>query len=347
MWHLPTRARSSSLFHRRLVLSVLSLFLLTMFLFIGASFVSERNLHYRETYEHLDETLGILFAVLHDLNDRNELSAEALHGLEQQLEQRTAVDHRIFLTDSDFTIIMSSNADLVGRSLSVEYSLKPYGSLESPWVTASAEDMRWLASSLEPEKNVSRHKVFLMRSGVNIDRFIRRFLGLHGLHILATIVLFVLVLELIGARLVRRPMEKLADLIQDVERGKLGSESGSKRDDELAWFARRFTSMGKSLTEMIERLVRAEKYASVSVLVFRIAREMRGPLDSLNRHILYLEGLAENDEALDKVVVDLRRDRQAVVEVMARLNEIEPPNEETQPLDQVDRPSADKAERLL
>ena len=168
----------------------------------------------------------------------------------------------------------------------------------------------------------------LMRSRSGSEEFVGNFLGLHGLHTAVTLVLFTVVLHVIGRRYLRRPIERLVDYLEKLESGDFRAEPEVLRDDELGWLAHRFTQMAMKLKEVVQRLVRAEKYATASVMAFRIAREMGEPLGSLKLHILFLEGLAEEDEEIMRLGNTLRVDRQKVVDVIRRLNEIEPPGEQ-------------------
>jgi hypothetical protein len=55
---------------------------------------------------------------------------------------------------------------------------------------------------------------------------------------------------------------------------------------------------------------------------------MHGPLESLKRHVLYLEGVASSDPDLREVAHALETDRRKVVDVLLRLKEIQPPEPE-------------------
>jgi HAMP domain-containing protein len=309
-------------FRRRLWVAVSVLFLTTMVLFLSVSFFSERNLHYQDTFEHLDETLGILTVLVQTSKGS---SPEILGKVESLLEKRTRVTHRVFLTNDDSLILGSSDPDLINQNIKVAFNMKSFERGNPGWSTATRDGKDWLVSATdhlfgESEKGV----IFLMRWRRSSEQFVGKFLRIHGLHAAVTLILFFLLFHWLGGRYVRKPIQRLADHIRRVETGnfKVGPEVES--DDEFGWLARRFHQMGKTLNETVQRLVRTEKYATVSVIAFRIAREMKEPIEAWNRHILYLEGLAKKDSEMNKVGAALRVDRLKVMEVIRQLNEIRP-----------------------
>lgn len=312
-------------FRRRLIIAICLLFLVTMGVFLTASFSSEKDLHYRSTFAHLDETLGILSM---QLGGSQSIPPQVFTDLETRLEERSGVSHRVIYVDSELTVLGSSDPQIVGRNMKKVYRTQRYQTASSNWIIATRGDAAWLASSVPvPSPDVADGRVFLMRLRRGSERFVGQFVGLHGTHIVVTLLLFGVVLYAFGVRYVRRPIEQLAAHVREVEAGEFVPSRPVPRDDEIGWLARRFTHMGTTLRDTIQRLVRAEKHASVSVVAFRIAREMSEPLEALKRHILYIDGLAEKDAEIRAVSESLRKDRQNLVDVIGRLNEIQPPEE--------------------
>jgi HAMP domain-containing protein len=311
-------------FTRRLITVVDLIFLVTITLFLVVSFISEQRIHYRETFEHLEETLGILSMLPHF---SPVASSTAISEIEARLWERTGVPHRVLVADGDFAVEASSNPKLLSRDLRDSLELEPLGSGESGRGFASGLGDEWLVASVSPAANrESGGTAYLMRSRRGSEQFIGQFLGLHGLHILVTLALFAGLLRMFGARYVRRPIDQLAAHVRKVEAGELDSELSISGDDEFTWLADRFTQMGKTLKKAVEKLVRIEKYTTASGMVWRVAREMHDPLESLKCHVLFLEGIASNDPDLREVADALERDRKKVVEALVRMNEIQPPD---------------------
>ncbi len=313
-------------FRHRLMIAICLLFLVTMGVFLAASFSSEKDLHYRSTFAHLDETLGILST---RFDGSHTIPAKVFTDLETRLEEKSSVSHRVIYVDSDLTVLGSSDPQIVGRDLKEIFRIQQYQPDSPNWAIAMRGDDGWLASSASvPSADIVDARVFLMRSRRGSEQFVDRFIGLHGTHVVVTLLLFCIVLYVFGVRYVRRPIEQLAAHVREVEAGEFVPNQPVPRNDEFGWLARRFTHMGTTLRDTIQRLVRAEKHASVSVVVFRIAREMSEPLEALKRHILYIDGLAARDSEIRAVSESLGRDRQKLVDVIGRLNEIRPPEED-------------------
>ncbi len=92
------------------------------------------------------------------------------------------------------------------------------------------------------------------------------------------------------------------------------------------WFRRLGNDVvERKLDTAMERLVRQEKYTSAVMVSFRIARELEGPLRSLEQHIAELDRLAGWQPEILQVVASLRQDRDAVLRAIQRLAQIEPP----------------------
>jgi len=308
-------------FLRRLTLAVMVAYLLSMLVFVAVSFAAERRMYYMETYQHLDETLGVLASGLSTSSGSME---NALLKAELALEQQTKVAHLVMVVDSEGRILATGHSNFRGRILTQVFSLRPYTSSGKPWRHGKTEAGRWLASSIPHSGGAGGSQLVLLRSGQNIDPFVRMIMKFHGLHLVITALVFLLLFQVIGCRFVHQPMRSLISLIHDIESGKLTARPSQDLKDELAWMGRRFSHMGRTLQETIEQLVRAEKYAAVSMVAFRSTREMQAPLEAMNCHILYLEGLAENDINMRVTGSSLRKDRQHLVNVLARLKAIEP-----------------------
>lgn len=304
-------------FARRTTTGVLLIFLITMVVFLWAAYRSEQSLHYMETFEHLEETSAIL-SLLPELQ-RPPTPGE-LADLEKRLAERTSTPHRVLVTQPNFYIASSSDASLIGKDIRIQLNLVPYGSLNSDRATGQDSLGQWLASSAPLAAQGQR--LFLMRSRSGSEGFVSRFWGLHGLHIGVTVLLFLVLLKFLGERYVRRPIEQLAAHVQRVEAGEFLTQPERYERDEFGWLAGRFTQMGLRLKETIERLVRNEKAAAAAAVAYQVARGAVEPLESLNRHITYLQGLAREDSGLRKVATSLDNDRQELIAAMIHLEKL-------------------------
>jgi HAMP domain-containing protein len=311
-------------FRLRLIAVISAVFLATMAVFLAVSFRAERSLHQQRTFEHLDETLGV---VLYALRSDNRLASTQLAELEDGLTRRTGIEHRVFVTDPDGRILDASSAELIGNSIRQKYDLHLTALSSSDAPSARYTSDRWLASASALLGQDVGKAAFLMRTRAGGQQFIRQFIGRHGLHVLVTLAAFLAVVQLIGTRYVTRPIAELAAHIESVETGEFDIAPGRDRGDEFSWLADRFTRMGKRLSAVIQKLVRVEKQASAAVVAYRVARDLKEPLHSLDRHIIYLEGLEDRDEDYRRVVLSVRQDRECIVTAIRRLQDVQSPEE--------------------
>jgi len=305
-------------FHRRLILTINGLFLATMMVFLTVSYISEHGRHFRETFAHLDETLGVVADIVSEDDSRDRLSR-----LDAQLAERTTVPHRVFVVGPGGTILAAGNREVVGRSLDDSLELTRYDDAHETWFTATENGRRWVASSIPLAND---RTLVLMRRCVDEREVVQAFLALHGLHAALTIVLFTGLLEIAGARAIRRPIKELTSHIEQVESGKFRFGSEIARDDEIGWLANRFTRMAERLHDVVTKRVREEKYSAAHSIARRAGVEMQEPLHRLDRDVLFLEGSIGDNEQLRSLVESLRKDHDLLVASVQRLIDIEPPD---------------------
>ncbi len=306
-------------FTHRTTASVLLIFLVTMVVFLSAAYRSEKSLHYEETFEHLTETSAVL-SLLPNLGQQP--TASAVAALEKRLAERTGVPHRLFLVGPEFSVAAAAESSMIGGDIRTQLNLVPYGPLDSGRATAEDDRGTWLASSMPLDDRGGR--LYLLRSRKESEGFVGRFWRLHGLHIGVTVLLFFVLLKFLGERYVRRPIGQLAAHVQRVEAGEFLTQPERYEKDEFGWLAARFTQMGLRLREAVERLVRTEKYAAASAVAYVVATEAMEPLNSLERHIAYLEGLASGGVELKSLAASLEKDRQELVKAVVRLEKLGP-----------------------
>lgn len=291
--------------HTRLILVVNGVFLVTMAIFLSLSYAAESRRSFDLTSKHLDETVGVLAS--QPLADGVEIAE-----IEHRLSSRTGVAHHVLVVGPGANIRRSSDPSLLGRDFESQFGLGAEISNNPEWLAAEA--------ALEASEDL---RVVLLRMRAGEEQFLRSFVALHGAHVLVTMALFTLLLQLAGNCYVRRPITRLAHLVERLERGEHALPAAPLHDDELGWLEGRFARMAESLHVTTRRMVRAEKQASASAVVFRIVRELEAPLRSMDRHTAYLEGLSANDPELRRVEEEIREDRRHVLDALRRLVEIE------------------------
>jgi len=306
-------------FHRRLIVTINGLFLVTMTVFLTASYFSEQDRHFRTTFRHLDETLGVLADQV-----RQDTSASRLGMLDDQLAEKTGVPHRLMVVRSNGLTEAAPIDSLVDHDLGETFDLRDFGDPGEAWFIGRNAEGTWLGSSIALEDGGSR-RLLLMKLRPAESSFARIFVGFHGLHLLVTLLLFTALLEVVGRLSIRGPIEELKAHIEQLESGRFEKRPEIARDDELGWLARRFTRMSERLQELLTRRVRAEKYSSSYASAWKTVQQMMMPLHSFDRDLLSLEKISEQDESLRTVVTSLREDHTALVDTVRGLLAVELP----------------------
>ena len=235
--------------------------------------------------------------------------------------------HLFILTDVDGKIRSASSEDLIGRNIDSVVRMDSVSSATGYRAFGRSDRRDWMVAALPGSSRFSSDRYFLLRERSGDAGYIRQFVGIHTLHILATLLAFGLLVSFLSKRYVTRPILELAGAIRRIEAGDLMVDVPMGQGDEFGWLARRFAAMGGRLEDAIRRLVRSEKYASVAIVTFRIAHKLRDPLASLQRHITYIDGLSGESRDLERIASSLRQDRAEILEAIRQLNEIEPPEE--------------------
>jgi HAMP domain-containing protein len=300
-----------------LILLVNLVFLAIMAVFLSVSFLSERAQHYQDTFAPLEETLGVI-SLMPEISPS--ASPDVIRDLESRLGEHTGVPHRL-LVAADGKISASSEEDLLGRDYRSVVDLTPVAGKDLHRGLARISGTDWLVSFQGGEDS----GLFLMRSRAASEGFVSKFLTLHGVHLILTVLAFVLLLKFLMDRYVRRRIEQLVRHVQRVEMGEFRTAPQASGEAELAWLAERFTRMATQLQTTVEHLVRDEKYSSVSAVTFRIARELKAPLGRMERHLLELESVAQQEPDLRRLAAEMRRDRESLIDAIRHLREIEPP----------------------
>ncbi len=315
--------RGSRSLAARLTLYVNVVFLGNMAVFLVAGFRAERTLHYRETFHHLGETLGVLGI---DPSTSHPPLPEDLAAIEAKLARYAGVAHRVLVLDATGTVLASSVPGQIGRTFGHSFQIEPAKPWHGQGTLVRQGTVRWLAVSttaLTGEPGLLA--VVLLRSRPGTDEFVARFFGLHAVHAIVAIPLFALLVTWIVRARVRAPIVRLAEHIERIEQGRFEGDEAPVSEDELGWLGRRFTAMGTRLRESVESLVRAEKYATVGAIAFRVTREMAAPLDAIGRRLVMLEAVAYRDDEVGRLCTELSADRARLIEVVKRIQEIEPP----------------------
>ena len=299
--------------------AVTVVFLATMAVFLVASYRAERERHFEATLDHLSETLRALTVAAPSTAG---IDAATLLRMESSLGEAVGVEHRLLWLDPAGSIALSTDPELTGRPLDEVFRAeRTREGSDSELRLDSPRSGSWLAAIRELGPKDDSASLVLLRDRAASESFALGFVRLHLLHVLSTLLAFVVLLHVAGKRYLRDPLGKLARAISGLESGARGADLDLGRNDEIGWLARRFDAMVRRLHTETRDRVRAEKRASAAAVVFRLGTELVEPLGSLERHIAYIDALGQRDPEIRRVSEELRGDRRTVLAVLRRLEE--------------------------
>lgn len=123
---------------------------------------------------------------------------------------------------------------------------------------------------------------------------------IHLVHTVVTIILIITLVNFVFSKLIFKPLNDLVRAMRNMEEGKFtpSLEAQYQRDDEIGWLITRFCKM----RERLQRLVRSEKRDSASSVIYRMQRELRDPLNNLEKNINALSLTLNNIEPIESQI---------------------------------------------
>lgn len=123
---------------------------------------------------------------------------------------------------------------------------------------------------------------------------------IHLVHTVVTIILIITLVNFVFSKLIFKPLNDLVRAMRNMEEGKFAPslEAQYQRDDEIGWLITRFCKM----RERLQRLVRSEKRDSASSVIYRMQRELRDPLNNLEKNIDALSLTLNNIEPIESQI---------------------------------------------
>ena len=191
---------------------------------------------------------------------------------------------------------------------------------------------QWYIGSYEPLRDSSNAVVGIMYVGVRETIFDSLMVAFNtrSAWIAIICILIAAAIAIPIARLITRPISKLADATQRLAKGDMDVRVDSDGKGELALLGNSFNSMVVTLQESEKELLQKEKLASVGQLAAGVAHELNNPLGTI---LLYsdmlLKETAEADphrEDLKMIINEVQRCKIIVSDLLnfARQHEISP-----------------------
>ena len=296
-------------------------FLFSMGLFLFLAYRAEKAFEMDHSIRLLSATLEALAA---GIPQPQNLDSEELRSLEARLNAVGLHRHLLFLVGPEGRIVAASEPEYQTKTWARAFNSAQDELARGGGALASRGPERWL---LVGKRLPSRRTLYLLLDWGHIASNLRDFWTLHGIHVVATLGLFSLLLWIATEKFVRAPLTRLVTAIRWIEIGRWEPDLEIHSQDELAWLYRRLEQMGKRLKANVEHLVRAEKYAAAAMIVLRVGNRMRDPLIALESEIRRLADVVRGDLTLTALATNMEQNRKQIAQTIRELSEIQHPAE--------------------
>jgi HAMP domain-containing protein len=296
-------------------------FLLTMALFLFLSYRTETSFLVDHSVRLLNSMLAVITATLPEGLPQG---FDEIEKLQQRLDATGVHRHLLLVVGADGRVIRSADGGQVGKRFAELFPRVVTTRMPQGAALVSSGAAWWLRVH---RPAAGGNDLYLLLHWGHTDSSLRAFLTIHGIHVLATLAVFFLLLWLVTDRFVRRRLLDLLRTIRRLEMGRWDSDAGTPGRDELGWLQERFREMALKLKGNVDSLVRAEKYASAAIIALRVAREMTSPLAAMRRELRSMSSEDDMTQAQAVAIAGLDRSVRDLEGSLRRLTDIRHPSE--------------------
>jgi len=207
----------------------------------------------------------------------------------------------VMIVDSDGTVKMHSDIDLIGTVADVNFSTNsPAGSKSvSRLIKINKSKYIYLFSTPIIVKNQELGNIQIAMSTENAISEIE--VSKSRLLMIGLIALIIGILgAVIMARAISKPLSRLAEGAKEVSKGNLNWTVDIKTKDEIGVLADAFEYMTYNLRTYIESLVKTERLTIIGELAAGIVHEVRNPLEPIKGSVEILQIKYKSDETVEK-----------------------------------------------
>ena len=123
-----------------------------------------------------------------------------------------------------------------------------------------------------------------------------------------TLTSFIILINFITARYIRKPIKQLLEAIRVIELGIWHVSPQIDSKDEFNWLKERFSEMGSKLEDTVLQLVRAEKLAIGFLTSGKLFKEITPMLKGIKETIDCLKNLKRDPSAYEEHLITIESD---------------------------------------
>lgn len=313
-WKLKVRTITLNV---KLNIAINSAMIITMAIFLALAYYNEKRTLIRDSTRHLEELLHIMPARFDVREDREKYLGDITEW-ETKITRHSGYRHKIIISDGKSYVLAGGEGKSAGRNLYGAFLPFPASELGNKHVVSSSEGSGWIVAKKEVEfyrRAVLEKKgiMYLLESYDYIEKNLSRFWKIHAVHVAVTFASFIILINFITARYIRRPIRQLLEAIRVIELGIWHVSPQIDSKDEFNWLKKRFSEMGSRLENTVVQLVRAEKIATGFLTSRKLFKEINPLLNGIKANIECLKNLEDDpnayEEKLRNIESDLKRIR--------------------------------------
>lgn len=309
MWKLKVRTITLNV---KLNIAINSAMIITMAVFLALAYYNEKRTLIRDSTRHLEELLHIMPAGFNVQEDRGKYLADIAEW-ETRITRHSGYRHEIIISDGKSYVVAGSEDKSDGGNF---YSASlPFraSELRNNHVVSSPEGSGWIVAKKEVEfyrRDVPEKKgtMYLLESYDYIEKNLGRFWKIHVVHVAVTFASFIILINFITARYIRRPIKQLLEAIRVIELGIWHVSPQIDSKDEFNWLKERFSEMGRRLENTVIQLVKAEKLATGFLTSRKLFKEINPLLNEIKANIDYLKNLRGDPAAYEEKLTNIESD---------------------------------------
>lgn len=301
----------------KLNIAINSTMVATMIIFLLLAYYNQKRTLLRDSSRHLEELLNIMPSKFDVGKVAEEKIRNEIVELENRISKHIGYRHKIIITNERFNILFWNGENLGKKKFYSSFIPSSNFGRRNNYLVESSEGSKWIVGRkgvelFRKDSIESNGFMYLLESYEFIEENLNTFWKIHGLHVAVTFMTFIVLINFITSKYIRKPINELLEAIRKIELGIWNVTPKIKTKDEFSWLKEKFSEMGKKLENTVMQLVKAEKLASKILTSRKIFKEIEPSLNKIKVNLIYLKNLEENYggyEVLENIDNDLEKIR--------------------------------------